>query len=62
MGGSAQKTEGLGTKIWSDGWVWAENKWAEFFWDGFGIGIWPVARPEKKLVHDLHFEFVLHYV
>ena len=65
MGGLARKSKGLGTKIWPDGRVWAENKWPGFFWDGFGIGIWPAAcpaRPEKKLVYDLHFEFSLHHV
>ena len=45
MGGQARKSEGLGSKIWPDGWVWAENKWPEFFWDGFGIDIWPAGQP-----------------
>ena len=62
IGGSVRKSEGLGTKIWPDGLVWAENKWPEYFWDGFGIGVCLAARPEKEFVHDLHFEFVLHYV
>ena len=55
MGGPARKREGLGTKIWPDGRVWVENKWPDFFWDGFGI--WCLARgparPEKVCVHDL---------
>ena len=38
----ARKSEGLGVKIWPDGRVWVENKWPDFFWDGFGI--WCLAR------------------
>ena len=52
MGDPARKSEGMGTKIWPDGRVWAENKWPKFFWDGFGIDGWPAGRPEKELVHD----------
>ena len=48
----ARKSEGLGTKIWPDRRVWAKNKWPEFFWDGFGIGVWAAGptRPEKSEV------------
>ena len=49
MGGPAQKSEGLGTKIWPDGRVLAENKWPEFFWDGFGTNLAPFGLdPARK--------------
>ena len=48
MGGPARKSEGLGTKIWPDGRVWAENKWPELFWDGFGIDVWLAGWPGPK--------------
>ena len=45
--GPTRKSEDLGTKIWPDERVWAENKCSEFFWDGFGSGVWP-GRPGPK--------------
>ena len=43
-----QKSEDLGTKIWPDGRVWAENKWPEFFWDVFVVAVWPAGWPGPK--------------
>ena len=57
MGGPDRKSEGLGTKIWPDGRLWAENKWPEFFWDGFGIDVWPAGWP-KILIIQIKYDSI----